>query len=104
MFGTMAPIRGDHRAISMSTVCLEHPSVTSGFKQAYAGRSFTNLGQQRMLVIASSTSDVNTWRGIRGVTDISDQQSYLTPDPDPLTFNPLSDRASTPWFFAARSH
>ena len=84
-------------------VCLEHPVVTSSFKQAYAGRSFTNLGHRRMLVIASSSSDVSTWTGIQGVTHISDQQSYSNPDPHPVPFYALSDRASTPQFFGQTS-
>lgn len=76
-------------------VDLEHHPSTSSYQQAYAGKTtFSNLGHRRFLVIAQSTADAIAWAQIPGVTDVSDQASYNSPDNPPISFQPVSDRVA----------
>lgn len=79
-------------------VCLEHHPSSGEYARQDAGRPYGNLGHRRVLIIAQSTADAQAWAQVQGVTHVSDQQSYGTPTPPPIGFNPLSDRTSTDRF------
>jgi hypothetical protein len=76
-------------------VCLEHPSGApdpSSYHGAYAGRTFSNIGHRRVLVIASSASAAAQWAAVPGVTHVSDQLTYGNPGSPPVAFQRLTDR------------
>jgi hypothetical protein len=75
-------------------VVIEHPNGVNAYHKAYVGRSFSNLGHRRVLVIGRSASDARAWAGVRGVTHVSPQQTsqYGAPIAPPVAFKALNDR------------
>jgi hypothetical protein len=85
-------LRGNAGEQYVDGVMLEHQPSTSAFNVAYAGRPFGNLGHRRVLVIGTSTADARRWKDVQGVTHVSDQASYGSVTPPPVSFNRLVDR------------
>lgn len=54
-------------------VCLEHSNPLSLFHTNYAGRSFGDLGQRRLMVIARTDAEAKAWASVPGVTHVSNQ-------------------------------
>ena len=73
-------------------IVLEHPELDA-YHEKQAGRTFSDLGHRRVLVIARSTEDARRWAEVPGVTHVSDQQKYDHPGAPPVPFTPLNDRA-----------
>lgn len=75
-------------------VCIEHHPASEQWSVNYAGRSFSDLGHRRVLVIARGTQDALAWAQVPGVTHVSDQwaSQYGHPNPPILPFVPLHDR------------
>jgi hypothetical protein len=75
-------------------VSLEHPPLLNKYHVAYAGKTFSNLGHRRVLVIGSDASDAQAWAGVKGVTHVSSQTSshYSYPTVPPISFKALADR------------
>jgi hypothetical protein len=75
-------------------IMIEHHKATSTWHKNYAGRTFGNLGQRRVLVIANSTTDALIWAKVPGVTHVSNQTSsqYKYPNVPVLPFSYLGDR------------
>ncbi len=90
--------RGDSRGTPgekyVDGVTLEHPSVNSAYQINYAKRAFGNLGQRRVFVIATNSTDAKTWASRAGVTHVSSQTSsqYKYPLSPPVSFHYLGDR------------
>lgn len=72
-------------------VCMENPT-TSAYHMNYAGKlTFSNLGHRRFMVISTPTN-LATWQGTFGVTNISTQSSYNNPNTPPIPFAPPNNR------------
>ena len=89
---------GDTRAAGgeryVDGIGLEHHKASSAWHKRYAGRTFSNLGQRRVIVIANSTSDALLWAKVPGVTHVSNQTSaqYKYPNIPVLPFSYRGDR------------
>jgi hypothetical protein len=89
--------RGDSRGFAgekyVDGVMMEHPA-NSQYQINYAKRTFGNLGQRRVLVIANSASDAIMWSKRAGVTHVSSQQTsqYKYPLSPVVSFHYLGDR------------
>lgn len=70
-------------------VCLEHHPYSSTSNVNYAGRAFGNLGHRRVLALCTQTAtengvtipvsaEVAAWAQAKGVTNVFNQQSYVT--------------------------
>jgi hypothetical protein len=71
---------------------LEHVTEST-YHQAYVGKTFSNLGHRRVLVIASSASEAQRWAAVQGVTNVSGQTDYGHGEsPTPVNPYPLFDR------------
>jgi hypothetical protein len=90
--------RGDGRGLAaekyVDGVMLEHASYASKWHRTYASKQFGNLGQRRVLVIANSRAEAQSWSKIPGVTHVSDQTNaqYRHPNTPAVPFNYLGDR------------
>jgi hypothetical protein len=95
--GNWTRIAGDTRATPgeqyVDGIAMEHHASTSAFHRAYAGRTFSNLGHRRVLVIGRDQADTLAWKNVQGVTHVSNQMSYAQVTAPPVTFNRLTDRA-----------
>ena len=67
-------------------VMLEHSRFDEWHKR-YAGRNFSNLGHRRVLVIARDAEDAQLWARWPGVTHVSDQDKYDSPNKPPVPFS-----------------
>ena len=72
-------------------VVLEHPELNK-YHRKYAGRTFSDLGHRRVLVIARSTEDARAWAHVPGVTNVTDERKYGHPDEPLVPFTALEDR------------
>jgi hypothetical protein len=90
--------RGDSRGTPgekyVDGVTLEHPSVSSAYQMNYAKRTFGNLGQRRVFVIANNSTEAKTWASRAGVTHVSSQtgSQYKYPLAPVISFHFLGDR------------
>jgi hypothetical protein len=86
-------------------IVLEHLPSTSAWHRSYVGRAFGNLGHRRVLVIGTSNADANAWKGVQGVTHVSDAptSSYTQILPPMTAFNRLTDRPRAFGNFATTS-
>ena len=62
------------------------------YHKAQVGRTFSNLGQRRVLVIARDTTEARAWAAVPGVTHVSNQMTYKYPTAPPVWFKALYDR------------
>jgi endo-alpha-1,4-polygalactosaminidase (GH114 family) len=67
-------------------VMLEHSRFDEWHKR-YAARNFSNLGHRRVLVIARDAEDAQLWARWPGVTHVSDQDKYDSPNKPPVPFS-----------------
>jgi hypothetical protein len=58
----------------------------------YAGRTFSDLGHRRVLIMAKNPEDVEGWSHVPGVTHVSFQKDYRYPPTPELPFTALNDR------------
>lgn len=89
--------RGDARGFDgeryVDGVTIEHPKIgVPEWHRRYVGRTFGDLGQRRVIVIARDTDDAKEWLRVPGVTHVSDQMHYDYPSKPPVDFKPLQDR------------
>jgi hypothetical protein len=89
--------RGDSRGYAaekyVDGITLEHPTLyLRPYHKAQVGRTFSNLGHRRVLVIARDASEARAWAGVRGVTHVSSQMTYKYPTVPPIGFRTLYDR------------
>jgi Hypothetical glycosyl hydrolase family 15 len=76
-------------------ITLEHPACClQPYHVAMAGRTFGNLGHRRVLVIANSATEAQSWAKIPGVTHVANQPTaaYGYPLAPVVSFTPLNDR------------
>jgi hypothetical protein len=75
-------------------IMIEHHKYSSTWHKNYAGRTFGNLGQRRVLVIANNTTEARSWAKVKGVTHVSNQTNsqYKYPTVPFLPFRYLGDR------------
>ncbi|HEU4652665.1 MAG TPA: hypothetical protein VFS47_01690 [Steroidobacteraceae bacterium] len=89
--------RGDSRGFAgekyVDGVMLEHPA-SSQYQYNYANRTFGNLGQRRVLVVANTTEDALAWSKRAGVTHVSNQTTsqYKYPNKPVVSFHYIGDR------------
>ena len=89
--------RGDSRGYAgekyVDGIAIEHPALyVRPYHKAQAGRTFGNLGQRRVLVIARDATEARAWAAVPGVTHVSSQMSYKYPNTPPVGFKALYDR------------
>lgn len=92
--------RGDQRGLAgerhVDGIMLEHPKAGSSWHIKYAGKSFSDLGHRRVLVVARDKASAQAWANVPGVTHVSDQaggaKEYEHPTVPPISFTPLHDR------------
>ncbi len=89
--------RGDSRGYAgekyVDGIALEHPTrYVRPYHKAQVGRTFSNLGQRRVLVIARDTTEARAWAAVPGVTHVSNQMTYKYPTAPPVSFKALYDR------------
>jgi len=58
----------------------------------YAGRTFSDLGHRRVLIMAKNADEVEGWSHVPGVTHVSFQKDYRYPPRPELPFTALNDR------------
>jgi hypothetical protein len=89
---------GDNRATAgeryVDGIMLEHHKYSSAWHKRYVARTFGNLGQRRVLVIAKNTTEALAWSKVNGVTHVSNQTNsqYKHPNAPMLPFRYLGDR------------
>lgn len=92
--------RGDTRGIAgemyVDGIVLEHPPPGSAYHKAYVARAFGDLGQRRVLVIASNPTEARAWAATQGVTHVASQQTYAIAALPVVPFNRLADRRGSP--------
>jgi hypothetical protein len=76
-------------------VVLEHPPLHD-YHRKYAGRTFSDLGHRRVLVIARSADDARARAQVPGVTHVTDERNYSHPDEPLVPFTALHDRHRYP--------
>jgi hypothetical protein len=74
-------------------IAIEHPPLwVKPYHRAQVGRTFSNLGHRRVMVIASSAAEARAWAAVKGVTHVSSQMTYKYPTVPPVGFKALNDR------------
>jgi hypothetical protein len=75
-------------------VVIEHPDGVTAYHKAYVGKTFSNLGHRRVLVVGRTTTDARAWALVKGVTHVSNQATshYGYPTVPPVGFKALTDR------------
>lgn len=92
--------RGDSRGFAgeryVDGVAIEHPKLgVPDWHRRYVSRTFGDLGQRRVIVIARNTDEAKAWLRVPGVTHVSDQMQYAHPSPPPVEFRgPPTDEHS----------
>lgn len=92
--------RGDGSTIGFAAekyvdgVILEHPPGVTAYHKKYVGKTFSNLGHRRVMIIARTTTEAKAWAGVYGVTHVSNQATshYSYPTVPPISFKALYDR------------
>ena len=72
-------------------VVIEHPKLNE-YHRWYGGRTFSDLGHRRVLVIALNEEDVEGWSHVPGVTHVTWQKNYSHPEKPEVPFTALTDR------------
>lgn len=74
-------------------ISVEHPTLwLRPYHRNQVARTFGNLGQRRVLVIARDAAEARAWAGVKGVTHVSSQMTYKYPTVPPVGFKALYDR------------
>jgi hypothetical protein len=74
-------------------IALEYPTVgVKAYHRGQAGRTYSNLGHRRVLVIGRDATEARAWAGVAGVTHVAGQSHYKYPSSPAVSFKALYDR------------